>query len=233
MQPRNLPNLMMRLFVQTALTLVLMGAVLFGGAGDFTWPQAWIFLAIFVVSSAGFGVWLQRRDPALLAARLSSPLQRGQPLWDKLFLLAAMPLWFGWLALMALDARRWHSTQMPAWLNLLGAALVVAGFLGVCRVFAENSFAAPVVRLQAERAQRVIDTGPYGVVRHPMYAAGLLYIAGIPLLLGSGFGMAAVPLFLLGLAPRAVAEERMLMRDLTGYAAYAARVRSRIIPGVW
>lgn len=230
MQP---PNLMLRLAVQTGLTLALMGAVLFGAAGDFAWPQAWAFLAIFVVSSAGFGVWLQRRDPALLAARLSSPVQRGQPLWDKLFLLSAMLLWFGWLALMALDARRWQTTHMAVWLNVAGTALVVAGFLGVCRVFAENSFAAPVVRVQAERAQKVIDTGPYAIVRHPMYAAGLLYIAGIPLLLGSWFGVLAVPLFLLGLGARILGEERMLGRDLEGYDAYAARVRYRIIPGVW
>ena len=180
MQP---PNLMLRLAVQTGLTLALMGAVLFGVAGDLAWPQAWAFLAIFVVSSAGFGAWLQRRDPALLAARLSSPVQRGQPLWDKLFLLSAMLLWFGWLALMALDARRWQTAHMAVWLNVAGAALVATGFLGVCRVFAENSFAAPVVRVQAERAQKVIDTGPYAIVRHPMYAAGLLYglTQGLPM----------------------------------------------------
>ncbi|HEY4076403.1 MAG TPA: isoprenylcysteine carboxylmethyltransferase family protein [Rhizomicrobium sp.] len=230
MQPRNLLS---RLFLQTGIMLILMAAALFGAAGYMAWPQAWTFLAIFVANSAGFGFWLVRRDPDLLAARLASPIQRGQPLWDKIFLLLFMAIWFGWLVLMGLDAQRWHTSHMPAWFNLTGAVLIIAGFLGVSRVFAENSFAAPVVRVQAERSQRVIDSGPYAIVRHPMYAAALLYVIGIPLLLGSWHGAVCVLLFILGIASRAVFEERLLVRDLPGYAAYAARVRYRIIPGVW
>jgi protein-S-isoprenylcysteine O-methyltransferase Ste14 len=111
--------------------------------------------------------------------------------------------------------------------------LMAAGFAGVMRVFRENSFAAPVVRIQSEREQRVIDTGPYAVVRHPMYAMGLLYIVGIPLLLGSWLGLAAAPLFLIGLVPRSLMEERILRRDLPGYGDYMARVRFRLIPEIW
>jgi protein-S-isoprenylcysteine O-methyltransferase Ste14 len=230
MQPRNLLS---RLFLQTAIMLALMAAALFGAAGNIAWPQAWVFLAIFTASSAGFGFWLVRRDPDLLAARLASPVQRGQPLWDKMFLLVFMAIWFGWLVLIGRDAQTWHTSHMPPWLNFTGAALIVVGFLGVIRVFAENSFAAPVVRVQSERSQRVIDTGPYAIVRHPMYAAALLYVIGVPLLLGSWYGAVCVLLFILGIASRAVFEEQMLARDLPGYAAYAARVRYRIIPGVW
>lgn len=227
------PNLMLRLTWQTGATLILMAALLFFGAGDWRWPQAWAYLAIFTASSAAFGLWLGRRDPGLLAARLASPVQHGQPLWDRIFLMTMFPLWFGWLALMGLDAGRWHSSHMPAWLNVLGGALVIAGFACVCRVFAENSFAAPVVRLQSERGQHVIDTGPYAIVRHPMYAAGLLYMLGMPLLLGSWYGVAFVPLILVGLAPRAIFEERMLERQLPGYDNYMKRVRYRLVPLIW
>jgi protein-S-isoprenylcysteine O-methyltransferase Ste14 len=122
---------------------------------------------------------------------------------------------------------------MPPWLNFAGGALVIAGFLGTLRVFRENSFAAPVVRVQSERAQHVIDTGPYALVRHPMYAAAMVYLIGVPLLLGSWCGLLAVPLFLVGLAPRAVLEERLLKRDLPGYTDYMTRVRYRLIPGIW
>jgi protein-S-isoprenylcysteine O-methyltransferase Ste14 len=234
MQPRKrMFRLMFRLVAQTAASAALMALALLWAAGDATWPQAWDFLGLFVLTSAGFGAWLVRRDPALLAARLSSPWQQGQPWWDRLFLLLLIPLWFAWLALMALDARRWHWSQMPSWLNAVGAVLIVVGFLGVCRVFAENSFAAPVVRLQAERGQRVIDTGPYAIVRHPMYAAALLYVIGMPLLLGSWAGLCAAPLLLIGLAPRAVLEERLLAQQLAGYDDYQARVRYRLIPGIW
>jgi protein-S-isoprenylcysteine O-methyltransferase Ste14 len=90
-----------------------------------------------------------------------------------------------------------------------------------------------VVRVQAERAQRVIDTGPYAIVRHPMYAAAMLYLFGMPLLLGSWYGLVAVLLILALVAPRAVMEERLLQRDLPGYASYMARVRYRLIPYIW
>jgi protein-S-isoprenylcysteine O-methyltransferase Ste14 len=134
---------------------------------------------------------------------------------------------------MALDAQRWHTSDMPAVLNVAGGALVIAGFLATLFVFRENSFAAPVVRVQAEREHRVIDTGPYAIVRHPMYAAALLYLAGMPLLLGSWYGLFVMPLFVAGMAPRAVFEERLLRRDLPGYADYMSRVRYRLVPGIW
>jgi protein-S-isoprenylcysteine O-methyltransferase Ste14 len=230
MQPRNL---YLRLFLQTVVWLAIMAAILFAAAGNARWPQAWVFVALFAISSAGFGAWLGWRDPGLLAARLAPPVQQGQPLWDKVFLIVFILIWLGWLALMGLDARRWQTSHMPAWLNGLGLALVIGGFLAVLRVFRENSFAAPVVRVQNERAQRVIDTGPYAIVRHPMYAGALLYLFGMPLLLGSWYGLLAVPLMILGLAPRAVMEERVLKRDLPGYANYMARVHYRLIPYVW
>jgi protein-S-isoprenylcysteine O-methyltransferase Ste14 len=225
-------KLLVRLLVSCALWFGAMGVVLFGAAGDLAWPQGWAFLAIFVLGSIGFSLWLMRRDPALLASRLEVT-QKGQAAWDRVFLLVFIALWYVWLAVMALDARRFRLSHMPLWLNLLGGALIVTGFVATMPVFFANSFAAPVVRIQAERGQRVIDTGPYGIVRHPMYAAALFYLLGMPFLLGSWWGLAFVPLYVAGVAPRAVAEERLLARELPGYADYMKKVRWRIIPGVW
>ena len=225
-------KLILRLIVQTSLWLGLMAALLFWAAGNWRWAQAWAFTIIFALGSFGFGAWLVRRDPALLASRLAPLPQRGQPLWDRIFLVTFILVWFAWLALMGLDAR-WQTSHMPLYLNILGGVLVIAGFLSTMVVFNANSFAAPVVRVQGERKQRVIDTGPYAVVRHPMYAAALLYLIGMPLLLGSWYGLLAVPLFIAGIAPRAVFEERLLKRDLQGYAEYMSRVHYRLIPGLW
>jgi protein-S-isoprenylcysteine O-methyltransferase Ste14 len=225
--------LITRLVVQTSAWLGLMGLLLFSVAGNWQWEQAWAFLAIFAVGSIAFSVWLLRRDPALLASRLGPLVQRGQPIWDRVFLLTFVLIWCGWLVVMALDAQRWHRSDMPPSLNIVGGALVIAGFLATVLVFRENSFAAPVIRVQAERGQRVIDTGPYAFVRHPMYAAAVLYLAGMPLLLGSWYGLLIVPLMIAGMAPRAVFEERLLKRELPGYADYMTRVRYRLIPGVW
>jgi protein-S-isoprenylcysteine O-methyltransferase Ste14 len=224
---------MARFVLQTGAWLAFMAVLLFVPAGDWRWTQAWALLAIFAVGAFGLGVWLRRRDPALLASRLGRPVQPGQPTWDRIFLLAFIPIWCGWLVLMALDAQRWRTAEIsPAW-NVVGGALVVAGFLATLLVFRENSFAAPVVRVQAERGQRLIDTGPYAFVRHPMYASGALYLAGMPLLLGSWYGLLVVPFMIFGIARRAVLEERLLERELPGYAEYMRRVRYRVIPGVW
>jgi protein-S-isoprenylcysteine O-methyltransferase Ste14 len=225
--------LIARLIVQTRGWLGLMGLLLFLAAGNWQWAQAWAFLAIFAVGSVAFSVWLLGRDPALLASRLGPLVQRGQPIWDRIFLLTFVFIWCGWLVLMALDAQRWHTSDVPPSLNIVGGTLVIAGFLATVLVLRENSFAAPVVRVQAEREQRVIDTGPYAVVRHPMYAAAVLYLAGMPLLLGSWYGLLIVPIMIAGMAPRAVFEERLLKRELPGYADYMTRVRYRLIPGVW
>jgi protein-S-isoprenylcysteine O-methyltransferase Ste14 len=226
-------GLIARLVFQTGTWLGFMALLLFLPEGNPRWLQAWAFLAIFAVGALVFGVWLSKRDPALLASRLGPLVQRGQPFWDRIFLFAFIFIWCNWLALMALDAQRWHTSNVPLVLNVVGGASVIAGFVATLRVFRENSYAAPVVRVQAERAQRVIDTGPYSVVRHPMYASAVLYLVGMPLLLGSWYGPMPVPLMVLGIAPRAMFEERLLKQELPGYADYMKRVRYRFIPGVW
>ncbi|HEY1836340.1 MAG TPA: isoprenylcysteine carboxylmethyltransferase family protein [Rhizomicrobium sp.] len=210
-----------------------MAALLFGPAQTLHWPQAWVFLTIFAAGAAFMGAFLIRRDPGLLSARLNSRLAQGQPLWDRIFMLGAVAGWCAWLALMALDAKRLHPSQMPVGVEVAGALLVIAGFVAVMPVFAANSFAAPVVRVQNEREQRVIDTGPYAYVRHPMYAAAMLYLVGMPLLLGSWYGLIGTALLAVTIAVRAVFEERELKRELPGYTEYTTRVRWRLIPGVW
>ncbi|MGH6872837.1 MAG: methyltransferase family protein [Rhizomicrobium sp.] len=224
-------NLIARLFVQTAVTLAVMAALLFVPAGTWRWPQAWWLLAIFLLGTAYFGAFLLRRDPALLESRLGGPVQKDQPLWDRLFLGAVMIGWCAWLAFMAWDARARHGAPMPGWLEILGGVLIAGGFLGIMPVFAANSFAAPTVRVQSE--QRVIDTGPYAHVRHPMYATALLYLIGMPLLLGSWWGLIGTAIIALAISWRAVGEENTLARELPGYADYMKRVRWRLVPGVW
>jgi protein-S-isoprenylcysteine O-methyltransferase Ste14 len=134
---------------------------------------------------------------------------------------------------MALDAKRWSLSHMPPWLNFVGAVLSASFFLSCWLVFRENSFAAPVVKIQRERGQRVITTGPYAIVRHPMYAGGILYFVGLPLLLGSWIGLALAPILIVALTLRIGLEERTLTQALPDYADYTRRVRYRLIPGVW
>jgi protein-S-isoprenylcysteine O-methyltransferase Ste14 len=111
--------------------------------------------------------------------------------------------------------------------------LYLASTLFILWVFRENSFAAPVVKLQTERAQRVISTGPYAHVRHPMYSGMMLFFAGVSLLLGSWWGVAMTPVFLVLFAVRIRIEERILREGLPGYSDYVTRVRYRLLPRVW
>jgi protein-S-isoprenylcysteine O-methyltransferase Ste14 len=142
-------------------------------------------------------------------------------------------LWCAWLIVMALDAVRFGWSVVPLWIQELGVLAIAVSMCIMFLIMRTNSFAAPVVKIQAERGHRVISDGPYAVVRHPMYGGAVLLILGIPLLLGSWSGLALSPLLVLLFAVRAVKEERTLMAELPGYADYAARVRYRLVPMVW
>ena len=222
-----------RLITQTLVWIAAMAAVLFVSAGTVNWPAAWVFLAEMGGFGVAIGLWLARRDPALLAERLSTGFQAAQKTWDKVFMATVFVLWTSWLVLMALDAVRFGWSRMPIWAQAIGAILIALCMYVACLAFRSNSFAAPVVKIASERGHRVADSGPYAHVRHPMYAGALLFFIGTPLLLGSWYGLAAVPVLTVVLAARAVMEERMLADELPGYRDYATRVRCRLIPGLW
>ena len=217
--------------LHTGLWLVFTGALMFCAAGRVEWRQGWAFLVVMGVSSFAMGFWLARRDPALLAKRMGPLVQKGQTGADKLFLPIALVLFYVWLVLMALDGGRFGWSSVPVWMQALGAGLMVASMLLCAWVFRENSFAAPVVKVQA--GQSVISTGPYALVRHPMYAGAIKLFVGAPLLLGSWWGLLVLPVYLIGIGWRARHEEKTLIDALPGYADYVAQVRWRLAPLIW
>ncbi len=212
-------------FVITALPLFL-------AAGTLAWPAGWIYL-ILLYGWLFIGILLLLKyNPGLLAERINvSP--PNQKTWDKVFVLLLNVFFFAWLILMPLDAVRFHWSQMPLGLQVVGAIAMVISFILISLVFRENSYLSATVRIQEERGQTVITTGPYHYVRHPMYAGGLLLFLGPPLLLGSWYGMLLTLLFLPALLMRAVLEERTLQQELPGYATYMTQVKYRLIPYVW
>jgi protein-S-isoprenylcysteine O-methyltransferase Ste14 len=222
-----------RMVVQTTIWLAAMGVMLFVAAGDWGWPQGWVFLGEIAISSFALGFWLAWHDPALLMTRLSAPVRRDQRPWDRAFMAAAALVFVSWLVVCALDARRFRWSIVPLWAEALGALLIALCMIVVWQTFRFNSFAAPQVRVQTDRGQRVITDGPYRIVRHPMYAGALLMFVGTPLLLGSWWGLLFLPIAVVGIGFRAVGEERMLCRELAGYEEYARRVRYRMVPGFW
>jgi protein-S-isoprenylcysteine O-methyltransferase Ste14 len=221
-----------RLLKQTLIGIGVMGVLLLAPAGTLRWPAAWVFLAAMLILGLGSGLWLAKSDPELLAERMRPMMQAGQPRADKIFMTVFGASALVWFIVMGLDARM-AASHVPQALQTVGLVMLVSSTGFIMWVLRENSFAVPVVKVQAERGQHVVDTGPYAYVRHPMYGALALFFIGTPLLLGSWWGVAMAPLFIVLFAIRTGIEERALVAELPGYADYTTRVRARLIPGVW
>jgi protein-S-isoprenylcysteine O-methyltransferase Ste14 len=221
-----------KLLLQNSIFVVALGALLFASAGTLDWPAAWVFLVVSAIIGPACGLWLAKTDPALLAERLRPTFQAEQPAADKKFMLTFVVVALVWLVAIGLD-RRAQASDVPLVLQALGLAMYLLSTAFIMWVFHENSFAAPVVRVQAERHHRVVSSGPYAFVRHPMYSGIMLFFFGVPLLLGSWWGVVIAPVFTVLFAIRARIEERALVEGLPDYADYAARVRYRLVPGLW
>lgn len=234
MADRRLVVLAAVLVAGTAFNVGSFGALLFLPLGGVHWWRGWALLGVLAVGCLLSTLVVHRVNPSVLAERARLPIQREQPLSDKLVLVPFLACFYGVILLAPLDRFRWHLLPRPSLVvSALGLAGFVIGWTVVTVVLCQNAFAAPVVKHQADRQQRVIDRGLYGVVRHPMYLGALPLLFGMPLWLESYAAalFAVIPAALL--AVRIVFEERFLCRTLDGYDDYRRRVRYRLVPGVW
>lgn len=218
----------------TALYLAAFPALMLLLAGDWRWPQGWIFGGWLVGISAFTIGWLYKKDPALLAERYRRPGSGGQSFHDQAIVYLLAIGFLAWIVLMPLDARRFHWTPpAPLAVEIAGGVLLVPAALFLFRALADNSFASPLVRVQAERGQRVVSTGVYGIVRHPMYLGALCMFVGAPLLTGAASALVVALLLVVVLVVRIRGEEKLLADELDGYDEYRRRVRYRLVPGIW
>jgi len=207
---------------------------LFLPAGTLDWPRAWIFVAVVLVACAWSTAVVYRASPGLLRERFKPPVQKGQPLADKILVSLLLVAFFGLMIFIRLDVVQLHLLPKPAPVaSALGLALFIVGWCIMTLALRENAFAAPVVKYQEERGQKVIDTGVYSHVRHPMYSGAVLLMIGMPLWLESDAGVIFALLPVAILAVRILIEEAFLTRELAGYEDYTKRVRWRLIPFVW
>ena len=211
-----------------AFLLGVLAAILIGIAGLAYW-QAWVFLAVFGAATTAITIELARRDPALLARRVHAGPLAEPTARQKLIQAFASLAFLALFAIAAFDHR--HGADVPIALAIAGDALVAIGLWIVARVFRANTFTAATIGV--EHDQRVVSTGPYAIVRHPMYAGALVMLAGVPLALGSWWAVLAVPAMTLVIVWRLRDEERQLAADLAGYAEYRTHVKYRLIPFVW
>jgi protein-S-isoprenylcysteine O-methyltransferase Ste14 len=219
-----------RAWLAFAILLAVMALLLFVPAGTVRYRQAWVYLAIFGATGALMTIYLARRDPALLERRMrGGPGAEREPAQKRIMRLITLAF-VALLIVPALDYRYgWSDVPLP--LVLAGDALVAVGFFLIFLVYRENTFAAATVDVVAD--QKVISTGPYAVVRHPMYASALFYLLGTPMALGSYWGFLPIAALIPLLIWRILDEERLLRERLRGYREYQQTVRYRLVPGIW
>jgi len=209
---------------------VVMGLLLFVPAGTVRYWPAWIYLSIFFGAAALTTRYLMRHDPALLERRMKGgPIAETRPV-EKVIMLVASAGFIALLVVSALD-HRYTWSVVPLYGVLAGDILVAIGFYFIFLVYKENTFTSATIEIAAD--QKVISTGPYAIVRHPMYASGMLYMLGTPLALGSYWGLVPLAAVLPFLIWRLFDEERLLSEQLPGYTDYQRKVRHRLLPGLW
>jgi len=208
-------------------------ALLLWLSGDWRWTEGWIFACWLMAFNVAIVLWLRFRDPALLAERLRLPGSGGESASDVAILIGIKLCFLALLVVPALDVRFGWTPRLPLWSEVCGGILLLGGSFPFFRAFTDNTYASQLVRIQTERSQHVVDTGVYGLVRHPMYLGASLVFVGAGLLLGSVSGLLIAAAMLALLVLRIFGEEKLLTRDLEGYRAYRERVRYRLVPHVW
>jgi len=230
-QPGSASTLLIRAALQLVFAFAIWGGLLFGSAGDVAWLRGWLHIGLWLATFVINALLLVRLNRDVLSARL-------KPTWSTewadtillvlfLFVTLAVPVVAG------LDAVRYGWSPLPFWPVYLGLVLHASGDALLLWTMIINPFLEKAVRVQTERGHHVITTGPYAMVRHPMYLGVVLMFLAVPLMLGSAWTFAPVVAMALLLTVRTVLEERLLRRELPGYEEYMSRTRWRVIPGIW
>jgi len=221
-----------QILARLVISYGIMAAVIFWSAGTLYWPEAWLYLILQFSFSGTEAAWLKKNDPELLKDRMTF-LKSSAKGWDKAFMWISTVVFIPYLVLPGLDAVRYQWSVVPMVIQVAGFAGIIVSLLLIFWVLRENPFLSRVVEVQTERSHRVITTGPYRYVRHPMYTGVLVLFFCIPQALGSFWTLIPAALLAVLILVRTLLEERTLYEELEGYSTYAARVRYRVFPGIW
>ena len=207
-------------------------AAFFGSAGTLAWPEAWLYMIIQYSFSMTFAIWLKKYNPELLRDRMAF-LKPAAKRWDKAILLVSTIVFVPYLILPGLDAVRFQWSSVPSLIKVVAFIGIILSLVLVFWVMKENTYLSRIVEIQKERGHRVITTGPYQFVRHPMYLAVIVLFNSIPVALGSLWSLIPSAVLTLLILIRTFLEDKTLHEELQGYSSYAEKVKYRIIPGIW
>lgn len=231
MNKRN-PGIIWLSFV---VRMALFAVALIWPAGTWRWWEAWVLVALWTVFGLVMTIYLLRHDPALLAERLKLvPLHKDQKAWDKVLMLLFFISAIGLYLLPGFDVVRYAwSEPLPVWLRILAMLIHLPCFVILGWIMRENTYLSQVVKIDAERDHKVIATGPYALVRHPMYTVTIILLFAVPAALGSRYALIIALFLVVLLVVRTYLEDRTLHAELAGYPEYASKTAYRLIPGIW
>ena len=219
--------------IKLLLFIIVLGAAFFGMARTFNWPEAWIWIGLYVAWAIFIAIYLYKNNPELLKERLNT-FKKYQKKWDLIVMLSGIPAYIAVFILPGLDIYRFGWTpKLPLLVEIFGFALNIAAFYIIFLTMRANTFLTRVVEIQKDRGHHVISTGPYAYVRHPMYVGIFMMFFGTPLALGSIWGLVGSVSASLVILLRTVLEDKTLQNELPGYKEYTQKVKYRIIPGIW
>ncbi len=216
------------------LSLILLLLSPFLASGDWGWDLGWLYTSSMILYTLVSRIIAIRLHPGFARERATASAMQDTKSWDR-WIVPLIALWLPFLAVLiaGLDKRLGWSTSMPDWVHWLGLALLVFGYSVGTWAMAVNAFFSSHVRIQKDRGQTVVATGPYAIVRHPAYITGAIAMCGIPLLLDSLLAFPPIILLCIGIVIRTALEDKTLLAELPGYKEYAEKVRFRLVPGVW
>ena len=217
-------------FIGLSFLMIFLGAVLFISAGTLHYREGWVYIAVFFLCCAGITGYLVKRDMELLKRRLNAGPGGEKEKSQKIIQSIAQVAFIAIYVVSGLD-RRFGWSSLPAYIVIAGDAGVIIGFYLVFKTFQENTFTA--ANIQVDEEQAVISTGPYSIVRHPMYSGALLLLLSTPIALNSCWALLAFIPMCAVIVARLLDEERFLKKNLAGYASYCLKVKWRLIPGLF
>lgn len=220
-------RLLISALIKYIFGVALVALMIFLPAGDFVYPNAWLFMALLFVPMLILGVWLYVANPALLASRIKNKEQRKE---QKHVVALSGIIFISVFVLCGLDYR-YDWSEVPRWLVCVASVLLLVGYVMYAEVMRENAYLSRTIEVQ--EGQKLIATGMYAVVRHPMYSATILMYLAIPLVLGSLWALLLMSFYPFVIVKRIRNEEQLLVQELPGYIEYQKRVKYKIIPGIW
>lgn len=217
--------------MKVIIAIIVLLLLLFGSAGTIYWIEAWILIILYFIYVMGSFIWLKKNNPELLKERTSR--RNEGKWWDKIILTIYTILLMFMLVICGIDAVRFHWSNLPLILKIIGFIGYIPSVIIIFLTIKENAYLSEVVRIQKDRSQQVVKTGPYKYVRHPMYSGIILMILFTPFALGSFMALIFSGLIIILFIIRTYLEDKTLQNELPGYKEYIKEVRYRLVPGLW